>query len=177
MTFDATVAGTSADSYITVAVADAFAADDFGGEAERWLSADLATAQRERLLKRATREIDGYLRASWTTYLATQALSFPRNVDATASVPFVPQDIQWATYAQAAYILKNGPAIDKANARHARQLSQFSEPNSSGTLDENMISRISQRVIAVLARYPKSGGSLGSIGMSQGAIGAGWWLP
>lgn len=174
---DATVAGASANSYITVAAADGFAEDDYGAEAEKWLSPSIEVPQRERLLKRATREIDEYLRASWTRYSATQALAFPRNVDAPASVALVPQDIQWATYAQAAYILKNGHAIDKANARHARQLSQFSEPNTSGSIDESMVSRISQRVIAILVRYPKSGGSLGSVGMSQGAIGQGWYTP
>lgn len=106
----------SADSYLTVADADALAGEDLGPEAEAWRTAVLDT--KERSLKRATREIDGYLRPLWPRYDETQALRFPRSVDLDASDdPMIPRDIELATYQQAIYVNKNHRVLAAANVR------------------------------------------------------------
>ena len=156
MTLDATVAGASADSYLTVAAADALAGTDMGPEADLWLKSTITIDDRERALKRATNEIDGYVRSGWPKYAASQALRFPRSIDVSSATPFIPSDITKATYHQAAYILKNHSVIDRANARHARALSQYSEDGVSGSLDDDAVNIISPRAMHYLADYGKA---------------------
>jgi len=169
---DATVAGASADSYLSVADADTLAGTDMGPEADKWLDAKTTTLSREKALKRATREIDGYIRSGWDKYSADQALRFPREIDEASSSPFIPADIEVATYHQAAYVLKNAPVIDKANARHARGMSQFSESNLSGSVDEDVVNIISPRAMHYLSGFSVTSGGkrsgLGSVRLSSG---------
>lgn len=172
MTLDATVAGASADSYITVAVADGFAGADMGPEAAKWLDSKTTVADREKVLKRATREIDGYVRTGFPKYSATQKLRFPRSIDEEASSPLIPDDIQQATYLQAIYVLKNHTIIDNADARHARAHSQYSEPGSSGSIDEDSVNLISPRALHFLAGFRVAssarGGTVGTFLASSG---------
>lgn len=121
MALDSTVAGANADSYLSVADANTLAAADLGSEAAEW-AASADTARKEQALKRATREIDKYLRSGWTRYSPTQRLLFPRAVDynGTPAVPFIQQDIRLATYEQATYLFANADAIDAAGIRWAR---------------------------------------------------------
>lgn len=132
MAIDATVGGASANSYLDVAAADALAADDLGPAAERWLAA--ATADKEKALKRATREIDGWIAergsAPWS---ATQALLFPRVGDVDASdVPFIHRNVQQATYEQATYVLDNAAALDEAASRRAKGFFSYTNPDGTG---------------------------------------------
>lgn len=84
---DATVGGALADSYLSVAAADALAARDLGSAALRWLQATTTVAMKERALVRATREIDAHLLTSGgTPYTATQALLYPRTVDSMSTL-------------------------------------------------------------------------------------------
>lgn len=172
MTLDATVAGALADSYLTVEDADALAEADMGPEATRWLDANTTVAERERALKRATREIDGYVRTGWPKYTATQALRFPRSIDVASDVAYIPADITMAAYHQAAYVLRNAAVIDKANARHARGLSQFSEPNVSGSIDDESVNIISPRAMHYLSGFEKAspvrGGGMRSVRLGSG---------
>jgi hypothetical protein len=137
MTLDAEVASATADSYLTVAAADALAAADVGPETTAWAAA--TTDEKERALKRATREIDAYLTTRWPPYdRTTQALServFPRAIDYTGSpaVPYIPRNIKLATYEQATYVHANNATIDRGAARRASGRSSASEPNTSYT--------------------------------------------
>jgi hypothetical protein len=173
MTLDATVAGASADSYLTVADAAALAGADMGPEADLWLKATTTTADKEKALKRATSEIDGYVRSGWPKYSTDQALTFPRSIDTASDVPFIPADIRRAAYHQAAYVLKNKSVIDRANARHARALSQYSEDGLSGSVDDDSVNIISPRAMHYLADYGKASKS-GPAAMSSARISSGF---
>lgn len=82
MAIDATVGGASANSYLTVAAADAAMVDY--PQAAAW--AALSTPQKEALLKRGTRLIDRY--TVWMPKKdAAQRLAFPRGIDAAGVIP------------------------------------------------------------------------------------------
>lgn len=138
MTLDATVAGPTANSYLTVADADALAAVDLGRNAAQWLDAATTTAIKEAALQRATREIDGNfpIAGMWVRYDADQALLFPRPQDATGVplVPYIHANVRLACYHQAAYLVHNADAIDDAAARRARGLFSFSDSEGGGSV-------------------------------------------
>lgn len=162
MALDSTVAGSTADSYLSVAVADGFAAADLGPEAAAWLAA--VTADKEKALKRATREIDGFLRSAWSRYSSTQALLFPRLIDYSGSpaVPLIPRNVQLACYEQASFVLKNAAVLDHARTRKARDVQSASEPNlsfSERTADSAPV--LSDAAIHYLEGYRRAGGSRG----------------
>lgn len=131
MTFDATVGGASANSYLAVAAADALAGQDMGSGATAWLAAQ--TAAKQTALQRATREVSAYVRSSGLArYSSTQALLYPRAVDVLSGTAFIPNAIQFATYAQAKFLNAGGAdALDAAMARRAIGIQSGSEPNVS----------------------------------------------
>lgn len=129
---DATLAGLGANSYVTVAEADAFATTDLGRNAEAW---DKATAtEKERALMRATREIDLAVGRVDASYDPLQTLLFPRWNDLVpdTSSPQLPARLGWATYTQAAFLLVNAKALDDASTRRAQGLSNFVNPDGTG---------------------------------------------
>lgn len=138
MTLDATVAGEDANSYLTVADADALAAADLGRNAALWLDDDTTDAVKEAALQRATREIDGNFPATgrWVRYDADQALLFPRPQDASGAplTPYIHANLRLATYKQAAYLVANADLIDDAGARRARGLFSFSDSEGGGSV-------------------------------------------
>jgi hypothetical protein len=160
MALDATVAGVNANSYLSVSAADAFAAADLGPEVDAWVAA--TTDQKERALKRATREIDGYLRSGWARYVITQALLFPREVDYSGSpvAAFIPRNIQLACYEQATYVLRNAAVLDNARTRRARDMQSASEPNISYTTAEES-GFLSDAALAYVDLYRRTGGARG----------------
>jgi hypothetical protein len=179
MALDATPAGASADSYLTVAAADALAGADLGPEPALWLNAATTTAIKEAALKRATREIDAYLRSGWTRHSPTQALRFPRSIDVnTSGSPIIPVDLQRATYQQAIYLNKNATILAAANRRRARNVSNASEPDVSYTQGdpEEPLASMSALAIHYLSGYataPKAqrAGSVRSARVSSGFVG------
>lgn len=129
MALTTTVGSATADSYVSVADADAyFAAHYLLAKATLW--ATLNTARKGSVLQAATKIIDT-LRVldvvddeavTWpdpfvdpllrersaliTKYAETQALAFPRNVDVTTlGVLFIPQAVEDATCEEAVYLL------------------------------------------------------------------------
>jgi hypothetical protein len=130
---DATVAGANADSYLTVAEADAFAAVRLGRFAARWLDAGTTTDNKEDALKQATSDVDAFVRVG-PRFSTTQALIFPREIDELNDVPFLPKRVKEATYEQAAYVLATANLQDDAADRRARGLFSFSEDNLGGTV-------------------------------------------
>lgn len=132
MAIDATVAGAAANSYLTVADADALARNDLGPDATAWLAGPLDS--KERALVRATRECDAYARVAGTRFDAAQALLFPRSLDVTsAGVAFLVPNIKLACYEQATYVLANAKVLDEASTRRAQGLIQFTDDDVSGS--------------------------------------------
>jgi hypothetical protein len=133
MTLDATVGGATANSYLTLAAADAMADEDFGRQADAWKAA--AVSSKEAVLKRATREISSFLAdIGGARYSSTQALLFPRAVDVAGNpaLPYLPITLLQATYQQATYVLENAKLLDDANSRRARGLFSYSNPDGTG---------------------------------------------
>lgn len=176
MTLDATVAGISANAYIAVATADGFAGDeDIGAEAARWLDVGTVTATKEKALKRATRELDAYLRSGWPPYSTSQALLFPRAVDLNpSSQPIIPRAIQRACYQQAIYLVANADVLAAANTRRARGMSSASEPNVSFTESpDDGSNELSPQALQYLSGFriaarPTPAGSLRSLRIQPG---------
>lgn len=151
-----TPAADDADSYLSVAAAESRArVSDDGPERDAWLST--ALERQERLLRRATVEIDMYLEPAWDRYSSTQALQFPREVDVTGSTPYIPPNVELATYQQAIYLAKNTRVLAAANVRRERGdgtdvgLSQI-DPDAGP-------SALSPLAILALARYRKVAGA------------------
>lgn len=172
MTLVATPAASDADSYLTLAAAEALAAGDMGPEVDAWTKADQPT--REAALRRATREVDGYVATGWPPYDDDQALLFPRedvDVDA-AGDPFIPRKIELATYQQALYLIKNKDSLAAMNAHRAR--GGDVDPDSSYGVDPgNGPSIISPMAMHYLAGFrtaprPGKGGGIGSVRVSSG---------
>jgi hypothetical protein len=129
---DATVAGASANSYLTLEAAAALNAERLGPQAARWSAA--SETDRIKALISASVYIDAAVRTG-LRYISTQRLVFPRAVDVLAGVPFIPLDVQRATFEQALHLLSNAHLMDDNAARRARGMFQFDEQGGpSGTL-------------------------------------------
>lgn len=174
MVLDVTPGGVSADSYLSVEDADALAARDIGPEAEKWLAAGTTTEQKEAALRRATRDLDAYLRTGWRPFTVGQALLFPRAIDVAAAGAFIPSRLQRATYEQATYVLANAPILDKAAARQARQLASASEPNVAYTQSQenDPTAYLSPAALHYLEGFAHSGTRRGihSVRMASGFV-------
>mgnify|MGYP003590976210 CR=1 FL=1 len=113
MALDATLGGASANSYVTVAEADAYFATSFGRTP--WGSA--SAANKEIVLIESTRLLD--LLVSWKGYVKsdTQALRWPRTyvpningryLESYISDSIVPKDVKNAVFELAYSLLSNG---------------------------------------------------------------------
>lgn len=152
MTLDATVGGSSSDSYITVADADTYAAARLDGRfTGPWtaLTGGGGTTTKEKALKQATVDIDAFVQHAppWST---SQALLFPRgvagflggpgssagggDVDPVTGDPFIPKEVRRACFEQATFLVANAPLMDDAATRRARGMISFAEENVSGTM-------------------------------------------
>tara|TARA_R100000935_G_C2841205_1_gene171154 strand:+ start:4867 stop:5373 length:507 start_codon:yes stop_codon:yes gene_type:complete len=106
MAIDATIAGTSSDSYITVATADAYHATHL--YVTTWTAA--TTDNKERSLKMATRLLDERITWRGTKNTDAQALRWPRasvtdNDLYSVAVDIIPEPIQNATAEFARHLL------------------------------------------------------------------------
>jgi hypothetical protein len=150
MALDASVAGANANSYLTVAEADAMAADDLGSFADKWRSTPLDV--KERALIRASREIS--VRYGPTSrFLSDQGLAFPRSVDwaGTPKVAFLPSDLKRASYEQAIYLTTVAEVLDKAASRRAQGTFSAADDNGSYSLAADpQLGRIAPEALAAL---------------------------
>lgn len=155
---DATVAGTTATSYLTVAEANALAAIDLGRDAVEWSRATVD--EKERALQLATADIDAEYGRDATPFLAGQALVFPRSTDVSGAEPFLPAGLRRATWAQAKYRWSTRDLRVDARARRARGLSSFSDGDGSGTMslrvDLESLSDEARRYLGGVARFRRS---------------------
>lgn len=153
MVLDATVGGSAANSYLTLAAANLLNLDRLGPQAARWAAA--TDSDREKALIQATIDIDALVHVGlpWDN---DQALRFPRAVDINETgVTFIPPRIGRATYEQAAYLLSNAELLDKAASRRARGLYSFDEDGGpSGTLAlDSQLGLIAPRAQALLTGF------------------------
>lgn len=162
MTLDATVAGASANSYLTLAAGDAYADVDLGRLRDAWRAASIE--EREAALIRATSEIDDEVGRVDVAYSTTQARLFPRYVDQANSIAFIPTKVARATWRQAAFLLKNAKVIDDAASFRARGLSNFANPDGvSGALaDDESYGRLEPSVRKLLGEFT-DGAVIGTI--------------
>ena len=167
MPLDATIAGAAADSYLTVADADAFAESDFGPNAEKWRSATVEG--KEAALRRATRDLDVTIGRVVAPYSSEQALLFPRYTDLIAgtSEPMLPPKLRLATYLQASYVLRNAKVLDDAASFRARGLANFANPDgTSGALADATVGRLHPDVAVITTEFSE-GAVVGTIVMSR----------
>lgn len=129
---DATIAGASANSYLSVAAADDFAANDLGRAKKTWQAATVE--DKEAALIRATADIDEAVQTTESKAATGQALLFPRSfdVDTDGSTFIIPARLRRATYLQAVYLIDAAELIDDAARRRARGLVNFSNPDGTG---------------------------------------------
>lgn len=135
MSLVVTPASATANSYLTVAEADEIAEQEtLGRDAESWLKS--TASDKERALRRATREVDAFIVTSGTTYASDQALLFPRVADLDANdAPTIIPNVRLATFYQAMYVLHNANVISDADSRRARGLTSFSDDDGSGSIN------------------------------------------
>ena len=158
MALDTTVAGASANSYISVAEADAFAADRLGPFATKWLSGGLTADQKENALITATRDVDAHVHPL-TQFSTTQRLLFPRDVDYTGTTvltPFIHRAVKEATFEQAIFLAANAEILDNAATRRAHGLYAFNNPDGTGgslAVDPNIgtFSPLAHKLLATLS--------------------------
>lgn len=160
MAIDATVAGANANSYLTVAEADAFAADDLGPDVDDWRD-NAALDEKESALKLATIDIDADYGRPESPYLATQTLRFPRTLDLLAGAPFLLNAVKRATWEQAKYRWANRQAIADARARRAQGWSGKADDDGSYTMSVRTdLERLSDRArffLSSIASIRRSG--------------------
>jgi hypothetical protein len=139
ITFNTTVGGASATSYVSVGSADDYMAtreestpwDDISLNSTGTLS---ATSRKQNLLMQATREIDKTWRFQGSRDGVEQKgsedyqnLEFPRgeNYDADGTL-LIPDEVKYATYEQALYIMQRN-AVQTAEGENTVKLSKFSD--------------------------------------------------
>lgn len=165
MVLDATVGGSAANSYLSVATADLLNADRLGSFADAWTAA--STVTKEKALMQATADIDAFVRpgAVWDD---DQLLLFPRlgDVDASA-VPYLPSRVRQATYEQAVYLLVNVRFQEDAATRRARGMFSFNENDGlSGSIAiDGQLGLLAPRAEALLTAFvgTAGGGYIGSM--------------
>ena len=131
-----TPASSTANAYIDLAAANAYAEADIGPLAQKWRESS-DEEEKSRAILRATRDIDRFVGRVVALYDpdTPQPLMFPRNVDVNASgAAYIAEGVRRATYLQAIYLFGNAKQIDEAKTQRARGLTNFAEPNVSGSL-------------------------------------------
>jgi hypothetical protein len=118
MSINTEIGGATANSYVSVASADQYLEARFNGDAWQRISENYgsttATTVKENLLKQSTREIDRSYRFHNSKYNRGekgdddyQNLEFPRsNTVDTDGDPLIPDEIKFATYEQALWIME-----------------------------------------------------------------------
>ena len=142
MALDSTVAGANAESYLSVADADALAAA-LGLSA--W--AGKTTQQKETALRRATGQIDAHRFHHPKTFSVTQRLAFPRERDGGT----IPEAVKRATISQAEFLAVVGDG-DRG---------KWEGPQAAPVKDAGNGSPLCREAFHHLARYVSRAGSYG----------------
>jgi hypothetical protein len=160
-----TPAASTANAYIDLTEADTFAEAEIGPFAKKWRESD-DIEEKTRAILSATRDIERFIGRTVALYDPTtpQALMFPRIEDQLAGTPYVPSVVKRATFVQALFLFTNATTIDNARSQRARGLSNFSEPNVSGSLATDSSWQFSPDLDSLLVEY------------REGAV-VGWIVP
>lgn len=176
MALIATPGSASADSYLTVAEADAIAADWLeDSETRAWLATTTTQDAREDALRTATSMIDAALRTRFPRYLVGQSLVYPasHHLDADSQPYLLPQ-LRQGVAAQARYLLANADVLSAARTRQARGQVQHNETTTSATEGASVvISDLARQLLVGLVITDRNRG-VGSLSMSAGRIGVGY---
>lgn len=160
-----TPGATNAESYVGLDEADTLMeSEGIGRAADRWRAAP--DDDKERALRRASRELDRYKRSAGVPYLEGQALLFPRAIDVdSGGDPYILGVVKRATVHQAVYVLVNAELIDDAAARRARGLVSFQDDDGSGSIlgNDPMFGRIAPEAEAYLDAIPAIRAGLHSV--------------
>lgn len=158
MPLDTTPGGALADSYLSIAEADAFANSRMTGYPAVWLA--LSAVDKEKALRQAAVDVDIHVHSA-PPYSTTQALLFPRESDyiGDPAAPYVHARVKEAAYFQAAYLAANHELLDDAGRRRARQMFSFDEQGGpSGTIAINpLLGRFSPDAERILNDLPQTG--------------------
>lgn len=161
MAIDATPAGTAADSYLTVAEADTYAGNRLGPEVDAWQAATLE--EKEKALKQATTSIETWQRRAGgyaVVYSSTQLRLYPRDIDivGTPAVAYLLPQVKEATFAQAAWLLRNVKNLADAASRLASGIFSQSDDDGSWTAAVDPTRGLfSPEMIVLLGAIPAAG--------------------
>lgn len=153
MALDATVGGASADSYVTVAEADAY----FASSANGGVWAPLAEDVKENRLKEATRILDLYYVWNGIKASETQALGWPRKKAYYPDGTLIPEDIipvavKYATFDLALFLYTNNGFTMEDNMLDMVKVG----PITVDFLDNKSPSSMPKSILTYLAAYGTS---------------------
>lgn len=185
MALDATPAGATADSYLSVEEADAMAGDRLSTDPRiaRWLATGTTTAAKEQALRTATDQVNAEFTHGWPLFdhaaQRASGLRFPRLTDHTGTspqVPFIPREVRNAVFAQATHLLLYIGRIAAAQGRQAQELQSASEPNLSWSRSDAGGSVLCDEALQYLTGLIRStsGNGLRSVRMGARLTGAPW---
>lgn len=160
----------TSEAYVSVDEADALVdSEGIGRAADRWN--DLVLTEKEKALRRASRDLDRYKGRSGALYLEGQALLFPRAIDVDAlGEPYVLNAVKRACVHQAIYLASNADLIDDAAQRRARGLVTFQDDDGSGSMLglDPQFGRLAPEAIAYMDAIPAIRPTLRSVRITRG---------
>lgn len=180
MALIATVGGSTSDSYVTLAAAEAYFGARFGSDA--W--DDAIEADQEKALKQAARHL-GRFRYVGTRSTTTQALAFPRaypyndDPDLGSTALAIPQTIKDAQCEEALSLLEaaadpGGAASARRTALQAQGVTSFSVPGLSESYSSNAYTPGQQPLCsaahALILRWISQTGAIETRPTSAGAV-------
>lgn len=156
---DATIAGASSNSYVTLAFADGYFADTLEGR--EWLS--FPREDRARALISATRKIDEEFRYCGRPYdtLTPQALKFPRESDYDSEGNLqIPDGIEYATCELALHLLREQKTPDLVNRERLQEqrVRRFSLDGITEEYRNGVWDNFPRRVRKLLRPFVEKGG-------------------
>lgn len=169
---DATVAGASADSYVTLVDAEAYFAARVGVDAWDALATD---EDKERVLRQATRHIDR-LRFRGCKLTTAQALQFPRDVQEEPTDE-IPRAVQDACCEEALWVATHAAGGGRSSRQRvqAEGVVQFRVGQASEQFSGRGSSSVGPEAADLLARLISRTGSILSDGRETAGPVRVWW--
>jgi hypothetical protein len=151
-TFDTTVGGASATSYISISDADNYIASRV--ESNTW--SEITEAEKENYLMQATADIDTlhFLGSKYNSVAEEesghQRLKFPRSTQASS---YIPERVKIAVCAQALYILSHQGKYDSRQQLVNQGVENYSIAGVSESLKSKPYSRVCPEVRSLLTHW------------------------
>src|SRR4051812_28028099 len=165
MPLNVTPGAADAEAYVSVDEANTLVdSEGIGRSSAKW--DELPLTDKEKCLRRASRDIDRYKGRAGVPFLEGQPLLFPRTQDVDAlGDPYVLTAVKRATIHQAIYLAANADLIDDAAQRRARGLVTFQDDDGSGSIIgvDPQFGRLAPEAIAYLDAIPAIRNTLRSV--------------